>query len=50
MSFTVILALLMDTKQTKKETVITNDAITAMTIAERNNPEWISVSAELDAA
>lgn len=50
MSFTVTLAHFRDAKQTKKETVVTDDAIKAMTIAERNNPEWISISAELDAA
>ena len=49
MSFTVTLALFRDAKQTKQETIVSNDAISAMKIAERKNPEWISVSAELAA-
>ena len=46
MSFSVKMALFKDPKTTKVEIIAATDAITAMQHAERNNPSWISVSAE----
>lgn len=50
MDFTVTLAFIKDVKKVKTENVRADGAVKAMQIAEMNNPEWISVSAELQKA